>query len=119
MSWHGGNRRENSVLGDDNRLMFQYTLGEMAGRSSILIHAFALMDNHYHLVLEPPRGEPRGWHAVAPEHRHAAFRIPHPKSKFLAVMPVLKRGSLSYFVSRLIAYVPDRGFLDTESLSCG
>jgi putative transposase len=31
------------------------TLGEMAGRTSILIHAFALMDNHYHLVLETPR----------------------------------------------------------------
>jgi putative transposase len=27
----------------------------MAGRTSILIHAFALMDNHYHLVLETPR----------------------------------------------------------------
>ena len=50
-----GNRRENIVLGDDDRWMFLHTLGEMAGRTSILIHAFALMDNHYHLVLETPR----------------------------------------------------------------
>ena len=55
MSWYGGNRRENSVLGDDDRWMFLHTLGEMAGRTSILIHAFALMDNHYHLVIETPR----------------------------------------------------------------
>ena len=50
-----GNRRENIVQGDDDRWMFLHTLGEMAGRTSILVHAFALMDNHYHLVLETPR----------------------------------------------------------------
>ena len=50
-----GNRRENIVLGDDDRWMFLHTLGEMAGRTSILIHAFELMDNYYHLVIEPPR----------------------------------------------------------------
>ena len=36
-------------MGDDDRWMFLHTLAEMAGRTSILIHAFALMDNHYHL----------------------------------------------------------------------
>ncbi len=30
--------------------MFLHTLGEMARSTSILIHAFALMDNHYHLA---------------------------------------------------------------------
>lgn len=35
--------------------MFLRTLGEMAGRTGIRIHAYALMDNHYHLVLETPK----------------------------------------------------------------
>jgi putative transposase len=30
-------------------------LGEMAGRTGIRVHAYALMDNHYHLVIETPR----------------------------------------------------------------
>ncbi len=41
-----GNRREDIVLDDDDRWMFLHSLGEMARRTSILIHAFALMDNH-------------------------------------------------------------------------
>jgi len=50
-----GNRRENIVLSDDDRWMFLHTLGEMADRTGIKVHAFALMNNHYHLVLETPR----------------------------------------------------------------
>ncbi|MFC7337726.1 transposase [Haloferula chungangensis] len=50
-----GNRREAIVLGDDDRWMFLRTLGEMAKRTGIRIHAYALMDNHYHLVLETPK----------------------------------------------------------------
>ncbi|MDA0724539.1 MAG: hypothetical protein O3B25_09790 [Verrucomicrobia bacterium] len=34
-----GNRRENIVLGDDDRWMFLHTLGEMAGRASQSIPA--------------------------------------------------------------------------------
>jgi len=50
-----GNRREAIVLSDDDRWMFLRTLGEMAGRTGIRIHAYALMDNHYHLVIETPK----------------------------------------------------------------
>ena len=50
-----GNRREAIVLSDDDRWMFLRTLGEMAGRTGIRIHAYALMDNHYHLVFETPK----------------------------------------------------------------
>jgi putative transposase len=50
-----GNRREDIVLGDDDRWMFLRTLGEMAGRTEIRVHAYALMDNHYHLVIETPK----------------------------------------------------------------
>ena len=50
-----GDRREPIVLGDDDRWMFLRTLGEMAGRTGIRVHAYALMDNHYHLVIESPK----------------------------------------------------------------
>jgi REP element-mobilizing transposase RayT len=50
-----GNRRGPIVLGDDDRWMFLRTLGEMAGRTGIRVHAYALMDNHYHLVIETPK----------------------------------------------------------------
>ncbi len=42
-------------MGDDDRWMFLRTLGEMAGRTGIRVHAYALMDNHYHLVIETPK----------------------------------------------------------------
>ncbi len=35
-------------MGDDDRWMFLRTLGEMAKRTGIRVHAYALMDNHYH-----------------------------------------------------------------------
>jgi REP element-mobilizing transposase RayT len=50
-----GNRREAIVLSVDDRWMFLRTLGEMAGRTGIRIHAYALMANHYHLVIETPK----------------------------------------------------------------
>jgi putative transposase len=50
-----GNRWENIVLGDDERGMFLQAFGEMAGRTEIRVHASALMDNHYHLVIETPK----------------------------------------------------------------
>ena len=31
------------------------TLGEMAGRTGIRVHAYALMDDHYHPVIETPK----------------------------------------------------------------
>lgn len=51
-----GNRRGPIVLDDDDRWMLIRTLGEMAGRTGILVHAYALMDNHYHFVIETPKG---------------------------------------------------------------
>ena len=50
-----GNRHEPIVLADDDRWMFLRTLGEMAERTEIRVHAYALMDNHYHLVIETPK----------------------------------------------------------------
>ena len=50
-----GNRREPIVLDDDDRRMLLDTLAELAGRTAVLIHAYAPMSNHYHFVLETPK----------------------------------------------------------------
>jgi len=51
-----GDRREKIVLGDDDRELFVSTLAEACGKSGWEVHAWCLMDNHFHLVLETPLG---------------------------------------------------------------
>jgi putative transposase len=51
-----GDRREAIFFGDDDRELFLATLGQACKRAGIVIHAFALMGNHYHLLLETPAG---------------------------------------------------------------
>jgi REP element-mobilizing transposase RayT len=49
-----GNRQESIFLDDRDCEMFLDTLGEACGRCGWRIHAFTLMGNHYHLLLETP-----------------------------------------------------------------
>ena len=49
-----GDRRENIVRDDEDRQRFISTLGEACGRTGIIIHAYVLLPNHYHLALETP-----------------------------------------------------------------
>lgn len=51
-----GDRREPIVHDDGDRTAFFRTLDEMCGRTGIEVHAYALLNNHYHLVLETPEG---------------------------------------------------------------
>ena len=51
-----GNERKKIFLGDRDRKKFLGILGDYHDRYGILIHSFVLMDNHYHLILETPRG---------------------------------------------------------------
>ncbi|MFZ0712257.1 MAG: transposase [Terrimicrobiaceae bacterium] len=52
-----GDRREGIVRDDADRATFVRTLAEAEAseRSGFRIHAFALMSNHYHLLLETPQ----------------------------------------------------------------
>jgi putative transposase len=50
-----GDRREAIVRDDADRETFLRTLGEGSERSGFRVHAFVLMTNHYHLLLETPR----------------------------------------------------------------
>jgi len=49
-----GNRRENIFLCDDDRHCFIKTLGDACERTGWFVHAWVLMDNHYHLMVETP-----------------------------------------------------------------
>jgi len=51
-----GDRREAIFQGDDDRRLFLKTLGETCGKTDWQIHAWCLMRNHFHLVIETPRG---------------------------------------------------------------
>src|SRR5438552_19078513 len=49
-----GNRRERIFRDDDDRRFFCETLGEACERTGWRVHAWVLMNNHYHLLLETP-----------------------------------------------------------------
>jgi len=49
-----GNRKEPIVFDDSDRRTFLRTLAEACERTGFRIHAYALMTNHYHLLLETP-----------------------------------------------------------------
>jgi REP element-mobilizing transposase RayT len=49
-----GDRREDIFRDERDREVMLETLGETAARSGWLVHAWALMSNHYHLLLETP-----------------------------------------------------------------
>jgi len=51
-----GDRREEIFRGDEDRELFLKTLGEACSKTGWVVHAFVLMPNHYHLVLETPKG---------------------------------------------------------------
>jgi len=49
-----GNRRESIFFDDTDRRFFLKTLGEACGMTGWRVHAWVLMGNHYHLLLETP-----------------------------------------------------------------
>jgi len=50
-----GNRRENIFRDDADRKLFQTTLTKACGKTQWQIHAYCLMRNHFHLVIETPQ----------------------------------------------------------------
>lgn len=49
-----GNRRENIFLDEEDRVFFLRTLEEACGMTGWRVHAWVLMGNHYHLLIETP-----------------------------------------------------------------
>jgi REP element-mobilizing transposase RayT len=50
-----GDRREPVFLEDADRRLFLSTLGEACAKTDWQVHAWCLMDNHFHLVVETPQ----------------------------------------------------------------
>jgi putative transposase len=50
-----GDRRESIFADDQDRLRFLETLGESCQKTRWLVHAYCLMNNHFHLVIETPQ----------------------------------------------------------------
>jgi len=51
-----GDRREAIFKDDADRELFLSTLGECCGKTGWEVHAYCLMPNHFHMVLETPAG---------------------------------------------------------------
>ena len=53
-----GDQREDIFRDDDDRQKFLFTLGEACAKTEWQVHAYCLMRNHFHLVLESPNEHP-------------------------------------------------------------
>ncbi|MDH5668892.1 MAG: transposase [Nitrospira sp.] len=51
-----GNARQNIFLDDEDRQSFLTVLARVVSRFHLLLHAYCLMDNHFHLLVETPDG---------------------------------------------------------------
>ena len=51
-----GDRREPIFQDDADRKRFLQTLGEACAKTDWQLHAYCLMGNHFHLVVETPNG---------------------------------------------------------------
>ncbi|HOL22036.1 MAG TPA: transposase [bacterium] len=51
-----GNEKKEIFLGDDDKTLFLRVLKEITENFNWLCHAYCLMNNHYHLVIETPEG---------------------------------------------------------------
>ncbi|MSU59336.1 MAG: hypothetical protein EXS35_14395 [Pedosphaera sp.] len=51
-----GDRREDIFRDDKDRELFVATLAEACAKAGWQVHAYCLMGNHFHLVVETPKG---------------------------------------------------------------
>ena len=72
-----GNERRRTFRDDEDRRLFLATLAEGVKQSGLRVHGYCLMPNHYHLLVETPRGNLSraiGWlqttYTIRFNHRH-------------------------------------------------
>lgn len=51
-----GNERKLIFRSDEDREMFLLACRQMVSQFGLVVHAYCLMPNHYHLVVSTPRG---------------------------------------------------------------
>lgn len=72
-AWHHlmnrGADRQDIFSSDDDRFVFEDQLGELARRGLLEVHAYTLMNNHFHLLGRSPEGElSRAMHRLGSEY---------------------------------------------------
>ena len=65
-----GDQRDDIFFDDVDRHDFMKTLAEVCQKADWQVHAFCLMRNHYHLVVETPSANLVAGMAMAAEHLH-------------------------------------------------
>ena len=105
-----GDRREAIVRDDGDRRNFVRTLGEASVRAGFRVHAYALMSNHYHWLLETPKANlsrGMGWMQNAfmrrINTRHRLWRRPRLKWIWTGLMILL---GVTLALYGLIKYSP-------------
>ena len=110
-----GNARQDIFLDDEDRLLFLRVLENVAVRFRLVVHAYCLMDNHYHLLLETPEAnlskalrQLNGVYTQAFNRRHA--RVGHVlQGRFKAIL--VDRDSYLLEVARYVVLNPVRAQL--------
>ncbi len=113
-----GNAREVIFLDDDDKLSFLAVLAETVSRFGWLCHAYCLMDNHYHLLIETPNGnlsrgmrQVNGVYTQRFNRRHA--RVGHLlQGRFKAIL--VERDSYLLELCRYIVLNPVRANMVTN-----
>jgi REP element-mobilizing transposase RayT len=122
-----GNQGQEIFLTDMGRRLFLTTLGEACEQNGWVVHAYVLMSNHYHLLLETPEAnlvDGMKWFQGAYTQRfNALFRkrghLFQGRYKALPIQTDPRDGGLEYFrhVSTYIHLNPFRAGLYGEGLS--
>lgn len=107
-----GNERRVIFRDDSDRRHFLERLGELPSRFGCVLHAYVLMDNHYHLLLEPrrePLSAPMQWLNVSYTvwFNRRRRRVGHLlQGRFKAI--VVDRGQWGLALSRYVHLNPVR-----------
>ncbi len=122
-----GNNGQGIFLDDEGRRLFLATLNEVCQQTGWLIHAYVLMSNHYHLLLETPEANlvaGMKWFQGAYTQRfNAMFRrrghLFQGRYKSIPIATDPREGGLEYFreVSTYIHLNPFRAKLCGEGLA--
>ncbi|HLB33682.1 MAG TPA: transposase [Chthoniobacterales bacterium] len=103
-----GNHRQSIFLDDDDRRCFLETLGEACEMTGWKVHAWVLMENHYHLFIQTPEAnlvEGMKWLQNSYTRR---FNVRHKEWGRLfgdRYKAILVEGENSYYYETLIDYI--------------
>ena len=81
-----GNARQDIYVDDADRRNFLRILGQSCERANLLCHAYCMMSNHYHLVVETPDANlSGGMRQLNGVYTQAFNRAPGPVTSFRVV----------------------------------